>query len=94
MMAIWVMMYGRQKISAGVKKDQRPLRNEFAKVKHMMEISYPNIPSIGIAYLEVFTANFLIHSDYSEQLPRNFGSILRGIGNSIAGDADATRQMT
>ena len=47
---------------------------------------HPNIPSMGITFLEVFTANFLIHSGYSEQLSKNFRSILRGIGNSIAGD--------
>ena len=85
-MAIWVMMYGRQKSSAGVRKGQRPLRYEFASVKRQFEIMYPNIPSMGITFLEVFTANFLIHSGYSEQLSKNFRSILRGIGNSIAGD--------
>ena len=45
-MAIWVMVYGRQKVSAGVKKGQWPLRNELAKVKRRLEIFYPNIPSI------------------------------------------------
>ena len=64
-MAIWVMMYGRQKSSAGVRKGQRPLRNEFASVKRQFEIMYPNIPSMGITFLEVFTANFRIHSGYS-----------------------------
>ena len=80
------MMYGRQKSSAGVRKGQRSLRNEFASVLRQFEIMYPNIPSMGITFLEVFTANFLIHSGYSEQLSKNFRSILRGIGNSIAGD--------
>ena len=48
-------------------------------MKRKVEISYPNITSIGGVY-----ANFLIHSAYSKQLSRNFRSILRG--NSIAGD--------
>ena len=86
MLAVWVMIYGRQNVSPGVKKGERPLRKELEKVKRRFETLYPNIPSIGITFMEIFTANFLIHSSYTEQLSKNFRSILRGIGNSISGD--------
>ena len=86
MLAIWIRIYGEQHAAKGVIRYQRPLRDQLVWYRNYFRNSLPNIPSLGVRFLEIVTTHFLFDSRYSKQLSCNFRSILRSIGNVVAGD--------
>ena len=86
LLAIWIRIYGEQHASRGVIRHSRPLREQLIWYRDHFKDCYPRIDSLGIRFMEIVTTNFLFDSRYSKQLSHNFRSILRGIGNVVAGD--------
>lgn len=86
LLAIWIRIYGEQHHPKGVRRGQRPLRDQLHYYQRHFLSAFPNTPSLGLRFMEIMTTNFLFDSRYSKQLSHNFRMILRGIGSVIAGD--------
>ena len=85
-LAFAIRIYGEQVVSTGVKKIQRPLRQQLKEHMTYFEANFPETSSVGISFLECFVAKFLFDAQVTNLVSENFRSVLRGIGNTIAGD--------
>ena len=84
--AVWIRIYGAQHFPPGVKKSQRPLRQQLVSTRSTFEGRFPIYLLWDLSFLKRLQQFFLLDSRYSGQLSANFRSILRGIGCTIAGD--------
>lgn len=86
LLAIWIRIYGEQHHPKGVRRGDRPLRDQLSFYQRHFQALYPNTPCVGMRFMEIMTTHFLFDNRYSKQLSHNFRMILRGIGSVVAGD--------
>ena len=58
LLAIWIRIYGEQHQPKGVQRGQRPLRSQlYFYQQHFLSV-FPNMPSIGLRFMEIMTTHF------------------------------------
>ena len=85
-MAIYIRVQGNYKVPHVCHRNQRPLREAIEEARRHFTDAHPNLPAICRHYVEKLLAHFLIDHTYIEYLSENFQSIVRSLGESVAGD--------
>ena len=67
-------------------RNQRPLCKAIEEDRRHFMDAHPNSPAICRHYVDKLLAHFLIDHMYFEYLSENFQSIVRSLGESVAGD--------
>jgi len=86
-LAIKVYIYGLGQLSNDMKEGGRPLRNGIERARSHFVETFPDAePPPGIKVCEHMLAHFLLSHEFTDHLCRNFRSIIKSIGEYVAGD--------
>eukprot|EP01039_Chlorochromonas_danica_P011655 gene11655-13071_t len=86
-LAVKVRLFGLHHVPLEHEEHGRPLREDITEAIHHFKESFPNVdPPPGILITELLMSRFLVSKEYYDQLSQNFQSIVRQVGEFVAGD--------
>ena len=85
-MSVYIRVQGIFKVPCMCHRNQRPLRKANEEARRHFTDGHPNSPAICRHYEAKLLAHFLFDHTSFEYLSENFQSIIRSLGESVAGD--------